>query len=84
MERGRESGVRQAKAHRAAIDQRGEHAAADAEGVANRRHAQDDVEVLAHELNKVRVDLIAPLALASLLGHRPDGGQDTLHVLDLH
>eukprot|EP00967_Tisochrysis_lutea_P151733 scaffold295678_cov28-Tisochrysis_lutea.AAC.2 len=43
---------------RAAVDERREHAAAHAEGIADWRHGEDDVEVLPNTVDKVCLDVI--------------------------
>mmetsp|Transcript_36696 Transcript_36696/g.116794 ORF Transcript_36696/g.116794 Transcript_36696/m.116794 type:complete len:681 (+) Transcript_36696:3332-5374(+) len=68
----------------AAVDERGEHAAAHAEGVADGRHGEDDVQVLADELHKVRVDSVAALRLARRLGEWAHLVEDLRHVFFRH
>jgi hypothetical protein len=68
----------------AAVDQRREHSAAHAKGLADGRHAEYNVQVLAHELHKMSVYRVTALRLPGLLGERTDSREDLLHFFGLH
>ena len=61
--------------NRAAIDERREHAAAAAEGLAHRTHAQNDVQICLDTPNEDLIDAVFRKRLA-------DGGSILAHVAD--
>lgn len=65
----------------AAVDERGEHSAADSEGVSYGRHAQTDVQVVSDSVDECLVDYLDRVHLLHLYHHWAHSVDDLVLVL---